>query len=655
MNEQIDTTQAHTVRTDPVQVDDGERGATMLFFALVLVIIMVASAIAVDLSALSRRGQELQNIADAAALSAVTRLVESGDEAAAAQAGRDALAMSGVTDGADLQLSFAFQDGIEAQVTVEDDTPDNFFSAFAANRSTVVRTATAVLDVCAQTCEEQGIQIDAPFSSVEAEGSGDGFAPISANGRFYALNHNEASIVCVDRSLTPAAPCWSARQPFSTPDTRTDSIVHTAVVGDRIWYGGQEQDRYSLFCWQTAEDVADDQRCGGSVALAELPAANLSHGGAHYRTRGGGLAGIDDQIYVFTDDHMVHCVNGITGTRCPGYGSARANGMSGILPALEPAFDVSGAGMDRVIHPDGRIYVSLHVMPGAEADGFESGTWVHCWDTTFNDPCTNTGFTPTKVHAEGHPRYKGRLFFYRGTDGSILGVCSRDFGEITCLDEDSGAVDGGQTATMSNLAGLMRLIPDDTVGVHMYHAPTNRLFAPSSHGHNEVTCWDFTFNNGCNTSSLSVFGTPVEAYGFVYEGDCLYGLGHTSIFFTMNPDGEPGCRTGAARQRIDPCECADGSRFWGAVEFVGGDLSISGPFERFDITVIAEENGPELVPTISMIDHPTGEVPLSGIPTDIPFVTILIEVVAKFGEEPFVDGRVPEITVTWVDRPVLAE
>lgn len=641
--------------------EHAERGATMVLFAIVLVVLMIASSIAIDLSSLARRGQELQNLADAAALSAVTRLVETGDAGAAQQAGNDALAMSGVTGSDELDLSFSFADGIEARATVTDDSPANFFSIFLPAGNDVVRTATAVLDTCANTCAEQGVEIGTPFFSVRADGSGDGFIPILAKNRLYALNHNEASLVCVDREPDEPVPCWSG-QGLPFPDanargTQTDSIFHTAYVGERIWYGGQENDRYALFCWEVRDDVADDGRCSASVTLADLPKANLTHGAKHYASRGGGLAGVGDEIFVFTDDHNVHCVNGLTGTKCAGYGSPRPNGLASIgLPAHDPNFDVSGAGMDRIIHPDGRVYVSFHVMPGAEADGYEAGTWVHCWDSRFDNACTNTGFTPYKVHAEGHPRFKGRLFFFRNSDGSISGVCSTDFGEIVCIDEDTGAYDSGHSDTMSSLANVMPQNPIDTVGVHTYHEPSNRLFLPSSHEHNEVHCWDFTFSASCGYSELGIPGTTlgVEAYGFVYEGDCLYGLGHTSYFFTMNPDGEPGCRSGEVREQITPCRCADGSTYWGEVE-IEGDLSISGPFETFDIRVVELDNGPEVLPWISMIDHPTGQLPLDGIPADIDYVTLVISIVAKPGEDPFAEGKKPKITVTWIDRPVLSE
>ena len=56
-----------------------DRGAVLALLAIVLFVVLVVAALAVDLSALERRGQTLQNTADAAALAGVVTWQETDD------------------------------------------------------------------------------------------------------------------------------------------------------------------------------------------------------------------------------------------------------------------------------------------------------------------------------------------------------------------------------------------------------------------------------------------------------------------------------------------------------------------------------------------------------------------------------------------------
>lgn len=633
---------------------DSDRGAILMLFAFMVVALMIAAAIAVDLSALERRGQDLQNAADAAALAAVTEWVDSGDAAAATAAANEIIALNGASPAADpLLVTVTFPSDIEATVALTDNNPEVFFAGFTgAFDGQLNRDATATHDICADSCLEQFIPLPGSIDSIQAKLTGDGFMPINpGNNRFYAINHNADNMVCVDRLTLDV--CWPEieRDAYRTASTWTDSIFYAAVVGERIWYGGQGLNSYDLHCWELRLDTA----CSTDQIhpLSALPAWIDGRPSNHYRTRGGALTQIGNTIYTFTDDHLVHCYQPLDDIDC--YGGGKANGMDAIMAPLEPSAGVVGAGMDRVVHDDGRIYVSLHVRDQGASAGYDVGTWVHCWDTRGGgQPCS--GFTPAKIFDTSQPRFMGRLFFHREANGVITGVCATRFGDIRCLDHNSGASASGLDGVLAPLAAAMQQVRDDTVGVHTYHPPTNRVFLTTSHSYNEVVCWDFTFDQICGVSRILVDNNtePTETYGFVYEGNCLYGLGHTAYFYSMDPDGNLGCTQEVLPVEISSCQCFDGSKIWGTLEFSTANLAVGGPFSKFDVTITHPSTGAVLLGPVSMLGNVTGELALDSLPTNLATAKMLIELEFAGNIDPG-NVTIPPITLRFEDHPFLSE
>lgn len=647
-----------------------ERGATYVLFALLLLVVMGSAAVGVDLTARQRRGQDLQNVADAASLAAVTAWVDASPtpppvsvrQQLARQRVNDVISMSGLNDVNAPTVSFP--NGNEVRVEIVDDSPAVFFGSFVPTSGTISRNASAKLDTCGKNCKKI-VEIPPPFTTVRAPGSGDGFIPIPVNNfdRFYAINHNEFEIVCVDG----ANPCWSARPAYPEgQSTNSDNIVHAAVVGTRIWYTGQTPTDFRLYCWETLTDTP----CPTGQFLAPLPESGFDSGGGglkHFRSRGGALASVADRLYAFTDDHRVHCYIPASGGDC-GYGTGgRATGLATVLPPLDPSESVSGAGMDRVVGLDGKIYVSVPVIAGSDTTTFPPGTYVHCWDTNLGGPCIGFDSALAKIHDTGHPRFTGRLFFNRATNGGVVGLCSTaalpSQTEINCLDMSTGALDPAQTSTFVTLANAMGENRDGTVGIHTFHEPSGRLFLTAGHNVNSVFCWDFTATAMCSPKpeiSLTLDGVDTETYGFVYKQNCLYGLGHENLFYTMDPDGNEGCVTGSRETAIDPCECADGSKQWGTVFFDGLNLSSTGPFEKFEVSVFAPGPNPsDRIPVpgfqqISMIDNPDGQFRLEGVPIDLPLIYVLVDLAAKPNEDPWENG-ILTLTVKWHDLAYLVE
>ena len=368
------------LNADDLRVDR-ERGAVLVLLSLFLFIFLAVAALAVDLSALSARGQTVQNSADAAALAAVAdykeELLASGSEAAAEAAANAAvermLIQNGLTDpnnpgslrpGISWTIDFD-PDGDALIVTVTDDDAQVFVGEVVDFRPSVTRRAKAEFFACRVECSYE-VRIPKPFPSVRAKGFGDGYKPIPVGTRMYSLNHNSTGrhIVCVDRET--AAPCWPSleRVAYSSSvgfSSRNPEMPHAAVVGTTIYWSASDASGHRLFCWETTTDTP----CSTAVTLSTKPRGNRS---VHTlitdrkdEDRGGGTVAVNGKIFVFTDDHRVHCYEPGVGLCLPNGGVDTALGAIG-FPDNEPVDGNHGGSIDRIVDENtGYIYSSLHI------------------------------------------------------------------------------------------------------------------------------------------------------------------------------------------------------------------------------------------------------------------------------------------------------
>ena len=124
-----------------------ERGATMFLAAIMIIIVLLGGAIAVDLSITANRGQSLQNAADSAALAGVQALRQSmgenteagpADEQAARLAVESLLRQNGITDITPI-IEFPDENDTEVRVTLLDSDPGLLLSGITGVEGSVER------------------------------------------------------------------------------------------------------------------------------------------------------------------------------------------------------------------------------------------------------------------------------------------------------------------------------------------------------------------------------------------------------------------------------------------------------------------------------------------------------------------------------------
>lgn len=377
----------------------------MFLVAITALIVMVAGAIAVDLSAVATRGQSLQNAADSAALAGVQAYRASmgerteatpADEAAAIEAVNDLLAQNGITD-ITPGIEFPDEDNdTEVKVTLHDDDAGFLLSGFTGGAAgTVERTATARFEACEASCIRE-VAIPPPFNGVDAAGDGDGYKPIAVGNALYSINHQSGAtqgslqITCVLRGLrhrTDREPsddvndktqlCWDDASGAPVPGKTaypsnfvgsirsTPEMPHAAVVGTRIYWATSTTSAHYMFCFETTTE----QPCSSPLFL-NGNGDGYNQGGLYHREshRGGGTVAVDDRIYTFTDDHKVHCVlPTLPMQSCGGYPQDTTLGLLG-FPANQPSDGNHGSSIDRIVHDDGRIYSTLHIANGTAVE-----------------------------------------------------------------------------------------------------------------------------------------------------------------------------------------------------------------------------------------------------------------------------------------------
>lgn len=361
-----------------------ERGAVTFLVAITVLILMLAGAIAVDLSATATRGQSLQNAVDSAALAGVQAFRQSmGSDLVADQADEDAaiaavnalLTQNGI-EGLTAEVTFPDQTNFtEVRVSLRDPDTGLLLSGFTKIGGEVERNATARFEACQDGCV-QDILIPPPFKGVDATGDGDGYKPIPVRNRLYSINHNSGlqsngqtrgnrQITCVDRITEdhcweegPARPAYPAGfVPDATPE-----MPHAGVWDNVIYWVSSTQNGTYLFCFDTNSDTP----CSTPYLLnnrARLPFSVVNS--SRIQHRGGGAFEWGGLIYAFTDDHRVHCIEpGLPLTPCPAYG---ALGLEHSLaqfnfPANGPDERNHGSSIDRVIDRQGsRVYATTHI------------------------------------------------------------------------------------------------------------------------------------------------------------------------------------------------------------------------------------------------------------------------------------------------------
>ena len=617
-----------------VTVDEGEeRGAVLMIVAMLTIVLLLSAGLAVDLGSWYTRAEELQDAADAAALAgAADYVLGSEDQAAATAKINEVLRQNGFDPTSpDHNVNITFDAPSGLTVSIADDEVETFLASLVGIEMGLGRDASATLDVCGASCV-QSLDITPPLATSSIAGSGDGWTPILVGDRVFAINHHSdvatgGDIVCIDRNTEVACDGYpkniSALQPAGT-----GWVVPTVVSGSRIFYHAQRAQELVLGCFDTGTDEA----CGGGhIELEELD----DPGGDHdYQDRGGAVIMVDERIFVFSET-KTHCVDPGAYAVCPGYPQDNGFAESGITGG-----DLSGHQMFSVAVGE-KIYVS-HTWFREQTS---LGTQISCWDTSDDGTCA--GFGSVQVHPTGDPSASGRLFvFYNSQDPPVAGgVCSIQLATVECLD-----LSGAPMTDPPNFESSWSSVGATRMGSPFWHERSNQLYIPSRD--NDTTfCYSFNTFTDCGSQS---FGAGYGDYGYASEGDCIYGLGHGSTFWTFDPDLVPGCRSAITEDRIYACICADGTKHWGSVQITADLDSITGPFEKLEVFVTAPAPDGTVYVDTDLVDS-DGTLDLEFVPTTHDYLEVQVLVTAKLGQDPWADGNDPAIEIGWRDRPILVE
>lgn len=579
-------------------------------FALVLILLIVSAAIAVDLSALARRGQTLQNTADAAALAGVATWVETGDSVLATGRINDVINQNGVALGDDVAASISFPDANRVLVELVDDEPDVLMSAVVGIGQELTRNATAYHQVCGEDCERI-IPSSPPLGALLAVGSGDGFVPVVVGSRLFGVNHHGTQIGCVDRETEEQ--CFSA-QPLFYESALTADVHYVHARDNLLFYVGWIPSSGDTIV--TCFNVLTESRCTTSQSLGPERAATMFP--------------IDDKLYIITSSRKIHCLELPDLANCSGYGG----GLDTAVAAVTPWTSTLGAYTSSGVVHDQRIY---HVLN----DG--GRVHMHCWDVGTTAPCGSFGAPHIHNTVKGtFDNYNnGRLFFHRDTNGTPTSICSLGEISVECRDLTTGDRISGDEA---NLAPLYSATSSREFGtwasIVTYHEGANRIF-PTNSLFSITYCYDFNTASYCgegyNSTSLGITRT----YGFWTEPNCLIGLGHESIFFSQKLDLSGPCTAGSATGEIVACSCS-GTLEWPSPVALG----TTGVAE-FNIRIF-DKDGDVVVPSDGSpwFDLLSGSPDLSGIDFARGPLTIQAEIEPVAGANPWDGPTPPAIGIT---------
>lgn len=323
-----------------------ERGAVLALVAVTLFIVLVSGALAVDISALDRQGQSLQNTADAAALAGVAEWVDSGDPVATRTVIEDLIRQNGFALGDEIEVEIDFLDGAALEVDLVDTEPDVFLGGVVGFGSEIGRDASARYEQCEIGCRQE-LELPPPFQPIHTIGSGDGFVPVSVGDRLYGVNHHSSTMSCVDR--VTESQCFSDRPLFHGGRGTADNH-YADVVGNRIYYVGWGGGQTVLQCW----DTTVEERCGSEISFGFQGHSTM-------------IIAPDNRIFVFTSSRKVFCVEAVTHATCAGYGGGRPTQLAELNSWSSSN---NAAYKSYIAQHNGRIYHTL-------ASGGRQH--LHCW------------------------------------------------------------------------------------------------------------------------------------------------------------------------------------------------------------------------------------------------------------------------------------
>ncbi|MFH8472899.1 hypothetical protein [Streptomyces sp. NPDC018000] len=476
----------------------------------------------------------------------------------------------------------------------------------------------------------QAAVLPPPFSPVTQQTGGDGWIPIlhtaTVNGvetpqiwNVYHEAHSAdgATVVCTEvrtskgcTSPTGEARTWPQAMNSSVAgalkgDLATNFSPTYVQIGSKLYYPaslGRGPSPVGVGCL----DLQAQQSCG-FTALATANAVS------------GVVQAPNGKIYAVSGTGAVLCFDPDAGAACGtfdiGLSAATRGGMTVV---------------------DDRVFVTAN---GA----------VGCFDPARGAACA--GWTSPKSGPSSlgiYPRHD--------TDGKKTGVCvTATSPDVPCWNTEGNAI--------ASPPGLQALLTMNSSGINAapmtFEAPgghTRSLFPSWAKG-GAAYCYDWTTQSPCagfgnigtgaaNFPSIGNGNTML--YGFAYDEQCSYALGHAGYLFSIDPvTGSTPCLRVAAKTKVDPsqyyCDEQNGHVKSYSTVSLGG---IDPKTVRFaDSSVVVKDSSGKTLGTFPF-DPASRTADISSIPTTVGPITVSTRVALE-STSSFTPTNQPQVIVSW--------
>ncbi|MCB0037017.1 MAG: hypothetical protein KDE51_23465, partial [Anaerolineales bacterium] len=487
-------------------------------------------------------------------------------------------------------------------------------------------------------------ELPEPLQAVNQGTGGDGFVPILAGDRIYAIfHHQNFKLSCIDRTTNTVCPGYPKLVTQQVDATTYSFIADQSpgggvFINDLVYMMGYRSDgAFGLLCWDSSTDDLCD------TAGYTVMATGYGHGTGW--PRAWGPQAIGNEIYLISDNHQIHCFDTSTNTLCSGYpknsalvGSVAAGNAGGLIDMETDA-------------ATGRIY------------GAYRG-YIHCFDTNTDAPCANWS-EPVYTNNSQH----NGLFFRKATNGVRNGICVRPWqnsggSTVTCYNLDGTTPStlpttfncGGGT---TGYCGYWQIHTDTEVG--------SKLILSSWIGNGSAFCWDWVTNAPCQGAGyvngvinhVSNTGQTTLEYGAVSDGTCVYSLGDRGLLHTFDPvTGTAPCSAvdsiTTPSLRVTPAEfTCDGSvpNFtWNKLEVTDANMTSGVHFTSFQVTILDDSNNVVLGP-VEMIGG-NGTLDLSGISNSTTSIRAQINPTPVNGNPAWQNNNTPKVSITYIGDPI---
>ena len=448
--------------------------------------------------------------------------------------------------------------------------------------------------------------IPRPLPAIGQGTGGDGHVPILVGSKVFAFFHHSSptQVTCVDRATGSLCPGY----PKTLNQATTNIPGPAVVVGTRIYVHlspmqfAAQRTAQALYCW----DAAKDRTCG----LIVVDRLDRQYAYASAPVLIGG------KMYFGGDGGRLYCVDPATNAAC-----AVASLPTGLGPDAGE-YDIVGHGS--------RVYLG-------RLDGLTT-----CIDVTAGGPCSGWAL-PRQLTGQN-------LVTHHNTAGTADGVCSIAGGAGQCYTDSAPAA----AIPVTGWPGT-----EDYYSVTA-EAEIGKRTLMAAHGHGGLGCWDWTTMAPCTGGDYvdgwidhDTQAQPLPmAYGAVYDGSCVVGLGDPGLIFTVDPAGHAPCTSlgaGTDPRTIDlrdqRCDNTVGGATWREVA-----LADSAPGELAAVTVTVRDAATGAL--LATKDIAGSKLDLSGIdPKAHPAITVAANAISTSGDPAWADSVPPRIRVAWKADP----